>query len=208
MTAALTPLPVLGVPVESQGAVGPDSLYSIVQMPAGVPVGTPGDRQGRGDQRRRCWRRRSWRWTTRRSRRGLRPGARRRPTRSPKRSRGDRPEPPRPVTLRPATPSAFSAAANWAGCWRWPRRGWACSAHIFCPEPDSPAFDVAAARDPRRVRRRRGAGAVRRSRRCRHLRIRERAGAHRAIAGRATARCGPARPLLDAAQDRLAEKDF
>lgn len=40
MTAAMTPLPVLGVPVESRALKGMDSLYSIVQMPAGVPVGT------------------------------------------------------------------------------------------------------------------------------------------------------------------------
>ncbi len=40
MTAALTPLPVLGVPVESRVLRGVDSLLSIVQMPAGVPVGT------------------------------------------------------------------------------------------------------------------------------------------------------------------------
>ena len=40
MTAALTELPVFGVPVESKTLSGIDSLYSIVQMPAGVPVGT------------------------------------------------------------------------------------------------------------------------------------------------------------------------
>ena len=40
MTAALTPLPVFGVPVEGKVLSGQDSLYSIVQMPAGVPVGT------------------------------------------------------------------------------------------------------------------------------------------------------------------------
>jgi 5-(carboxyamino)imidazole ribonucleotide mutase len=40
MTAALTTLPVLGVPVQSKTLSGQDSLYSIVQMPAGVPVGT------------------------------------------------------------------------------------------------------------------------------------------------------------------------
>ena len=40
MTAAMTRLPVLGVPVESKTLKGIDSLYSIVQMPAGVPVGT------------------------------------------------------------------------------------------------------------------------------------------------------------------------
>lgn len=40
MTAAMTHLPVLGVPVESKALKGQDSLLSIVQMPAGVPVGT------------------------------------------------------------------------------------------------------------------------------------------------------------------------
>jgi 5-(carboxyamino)imidazole ribonucleotide mutase len=40
MTAAMTTLPVFGVPVESQALSGVDSLYSIVQMPPGVPVGT------------------------------------------------------------------------------------------------------------------------------------------------------------------------
>lgn len=40
MTAAMTPLPVLGVPVESAALKGMDSLLSIVQMPAGIPVGT------------------------------------------------------------------------------------------------------------------------------------------------------------------------
>jgi 5-(carboxyamino)imidazole ribonucleotide mutase len=40
MTAAITPLPVFGVPVESKALSGQDSLYSIVQMPAGIPVGT------------------------------------------------------------------------------------------------------------------------------------------------------------------------
>ena len=40
MVAAITHLPVLGVPVESRALKGQDSLLSIVQMPAGVPVGT------------------------------------------------------------------------------------------------------------------------------------------------------------------------
>jgi 5-(carboxyamino)imidazole ribonucleotide mutase len=39
MTAAMTPLPVLGVPIESKALKGLDSLLSIVQMPGGVPVG-------------------------------------------------------------------------------------------------------------------------------------------------------------------------
>ncbi len=40
MAASMTSLPVLGVPVESQSLAGLDSLLSIVQMPAGIPVGT------------------------------------------------------------------------------------------------------------------------------------------------------------------------
>lgn len=40
MVAAMTPLPVFGVPVESKALSGQDSLLSIVQMPAGIPVGT------------------------------------------------------------------------------------------------------------------------------------------------------------------------
>jgi 5-(carboxyamino)imidazole ribonucleotide mutase len=40
MTAAMTPLPVFGVPIETAALSGKDSLLSIVQMPAGIPVGT------------------------------------------------------------------------------------------------------------------------------------------------------------------------
>jgi 5-(carboxyamino)imidazole ribonucleotide mutase len=40
MAASMTTLPVLGVPMESKALSGIDSLYSIVQMPAGIPVGT------------------------------------------------------------------------------------------------------------------------------------------------------------------------
>jgi 5-(carboxyamino)imidazole ribonucleotide mutase len=40
MTASMTPLPVFGVPIESKALKGLDSLLSIVQMPAGIPVGT------------------------------------------------------------------------------------------------------------------------------------------------------------------------
>jgi 5-(carboxyamino)imidazole ribonucleotide mutase len=40
MVAAVTPLPVLGVPIESKALSGKDSLLSIVQMPGGIPVGT------------------------------------------------------------------------------------------------------------------------------------------------------------------------
>jgi 5-(carboxyamino)imidazole ribonucleotide mutase len=40
MTATKTTLPVLGVPIQSKSLSGLDSLYSIVQMPGGIPVGT------------------------------------------------------------------------------------------------------------------------------------------------------------------------
>jgi 5-(carboxyamino)imidazole ribonucleotide mutase len=40
MVAAMTPLPVFGVPIETQALSGQDSLLSIVQMPPGIPVGT------------------------------------------------------------------------------------------------------------------------------------------------------------------------
>ncbi len=40
MTASMTPLPVFGVPIETKALSGQDSLLSIVQMPAGIPVGT------------------------------------------------------------------------------------------------------------------------------------------------------------------------
>src|SRR6187397_1922805 len=40
MTASLTPLPVIGVPIKTRALAGKDSLLSIMQMPGGVPVGT------------------------------------------------------------------------------------------------------------------------------------------------------------------------
>lgn len=47
MTAAYSPLPVIGVPIKSKSLDGLDSLLSIVQMPAGVPVATVGINQAR-----------------------------------------------------------------------------------------------------------------------------------------------------------------
>jgi 5-(carboxyamino)imidazole ribonucleotide mutase len=40
MVASLSPLPVIGVPIQTKALQGVDSLYSIVQMPAGIPVAT------------------------------------------------------------------------------------------------------------------------------------------------------------------------
>lgn len=47
MVASLTTLPVIGVPVQTKALSGVDSLYSIIQMPAGVPVATVGIGNGR-----------------------------------------------------------------------------------------------------------------------------------------------------------------
>ena len=59
MTASLTELPVFGVPIESKALSGVDSLYSIVQMPAGHSGRDAGDRQARRDQRRPARRQRA-----------------------------------------------------------------------------------------------------------------------------------------------------
>ena len=107
MAASMTALPVLGVPVESKALKGMDSLLSIVQMPAGIPVGTlaigqPGAinaalaRGGdAGDQRRGA----------RRAARRVAGEADRRGARSPRMI----------VICRPVRPSASSAAASSAG---------------------------------------------------------------------------------------------
>ena len=120
MAAALTPLPVFGVPVESKALSGQDSLLSIVQMPAGIPVGTlaigragavnaallaaavlalvrPGARQAARLLPRRA------------DREGRRRAFRRAMTALPAR-------------CRRARRSASSAAASSGACWRWPPR--------------------------------------------------------------------------------------
>ena len=74
MAAAMTPLPVFGVPVESKALSGRDSLYSIVQMPAGIPVGTLAIGRAGRDQRRAARGRRAGAF-----RRGPRPPPRRLP---------------------------------------------------------------------------------------------------------------------------------
>ncbi len=55
MAAAYTVLPVLGVPIESKSLKGIDSLLSIVQMPAGIPVGTLAIGKAGSDQTPRYW---------------------------------------------------------------------------------------------------------------------------------------------------------
>ena len=83
MTAAFTALPVFGVPVPSKALSAMDSLLSIVQMPAGVPVGDARDRRSRARSTRRCSPQPCWRWPTKRWRRGSRRGGPRARPRSP-----------------------------------------------------------------------------------------------------------------------------
>ena len=62
VVAAQTTLPVIGLPIEAGALRGVDALYSIVQMPPGVPVATVGINAGRNAA---CWRCKCWRWRTR-----------------------------------------------------------------------------------------------------------------------------------------------
>ena len=144
MCAAWTPLPVLGVPVECTALKGMDSLLSIVQMPAGVPVGTLAiGRAGAVNAAllaaailARARMRRAGRTAGRADAAGGRPPAGDARAPSPLRGRGGvRPYPSRErgrvvVTsrCRRTPPSAWSAAASWAGCRRWRLRGWAIAA--------------------------------------------------------------------------------
>ena len=172
MIAALTTLPVLGVPVESAALSGIDSLYSIVQMPGGVPVGTlaigrPGainaallaaailapGRSGAG-------------------RRASRRGGRGRPTPWPRRPttarRRDRHRARRPR-------SASSAAASSAAWRRWRRPGWAIAATSSHPSPTAPP-PTWRPHSPARTTGRGGADCIRGRRRRGDARVRERAG--------------------------------
>src|SRR3546814_19113878 len=129
MTASMTRLPVLGVPVESKALSGMDSLLSIVQMPAGIPVGTLAiGKAGAANaglmaaailataddalaERLEAWRRRQTDGSA------------------------DRPE----RHLQPAPPSGSSAAARPGQRPRWPRRHQATNAlQLTTPHPPPP----------------------------------------------------------------------
>ena len=111
MTASLTPLPVFGVPMNTHALEGKDSLLSIMQMPAGIPVGTlaigkPGAINAALlaaavlalSDARLAKRLDAWRDGADRIRR----------------------QPPEGLRCSsPTRPSAFSAAASSAACWRW-----------------------------------------------------------------------------------------
>jgi 5-(carboxyamino)imidazole ribonucleotide mutase len=80
MIAAKTLVPVLGVPVQSAALSGVDSLYSIVQMPRGIPVGTLAIGKA-GQQTPLCWPRKFWRPTIKHYISVWRTGVKPRPTR-------------------------------------------------------------------------------------------------------------------------------
>ena len=183
MTASMTSLPVLGVPIETQALKGMDSLLSIVQMPAGIPVGTLAI--GKAGAINAALLAAAMLATERRGarRRGSKRGARSRRGRWPKRPNDD------PARLhhrhhrrRPARPDARA----------WPRPSSATDATSSTrtsdrPRPTSPRhftradFDDVAALE-----------ALRRRGRRRHLRVREFAGR----AARRARRQAPARHAL------------
>ena len=166
MTAAMTPLPVLGVPVESKALSGRDSLYSIVQMPGGVPVGTlaigkPGAINAAllaasilalNDEK------------LREAARRLARAADRRPSPNGRKMT----EPQRLAPSLPARASESSAAANWAACWRLPPRGSAFRA-ISTPIAKTILRPKSPPPPPSRLWRRGGAWPLRRRCRCRDL---------------------------------------
>ena len=187
MTASLTPLPVFGVPMNTNALDGKDSLLSIVQMPAGIPVGTlaigkPGAINAAllaaavlalsDDAAREAARR-------------LARGADRNPS----------PKPPEGPEDRCSSPDSTIGILGGGQLGRMlalaaARLGFKC--HVFAPSPDAPAFDVVHRVTTRGLRRHRRARPLRRRCRRRHLRVRERAGRDRDVPRRAQA--GPARP--------------
>ena len=142
MAASLTELPVFGVPVESKALSGIDSLYSIVQMPAGIPVGHAGDRQGRRHQRS----------AARRQRAGAeRSGAGEAPRRLAQAAdRCGRRAPGGHGVTASGTGEAEAGRHHRNSRRRtigpdagaWPRHALGLRCQVFSPDPDSPAFDV------------------------------------------------------------------
>ncbi len=141
MAAALTELPVFGVPVESKALSGVDSLYSIVQMPAGVPVGTLAIGKGRRHQRgvaRGC--------RARAQRRGAGSAAGRLAQAADRRGQGA------PggigvtasgkVKLKPGDTIGILGGGQLGRMLAMAAARLGLRCQVFSPDPDSPAFDV------------------------------------------------------------------
>ena len=179
MLAALTLLPVLGVPVESKVLRGVDSLLSIVQMPRGIPVGHPGHRPRRRGQRRLARRRDAVPDDIPRSATPWPPSARPRPTPSGSRPnepgtrqrRAPSPGVPGGRRRRPARPDVRPGRPAPRLQGRLPRR---------CP-PTTPRRRWRAGRSSA-ARPSAALCAIRRAGRGRHRRVRERLGPRPAMA--------------------------
>ena len=192
MTAALTSLPVFGVPVESKALSGQDSLYSIVQMPPGVPVGTLAIGQAGADQ---CGAAGGERVGAERSGAGqaARSLARTADRRCRRRAEGfERVSAP----VRVLEPGATIGILGGGQLGRMlalaaARLGFKC--HVFAPDPGFAGLRRGATGDRAPTTPTRGARPLRRERRCRHLRIREHAGGGRDIFLPRAFRCCPIR---------------
>ena len=191
MAAALTPLPVFGVPVESKALSGVDSLHSIVQMPAGIPVGTLAIGRAGAINAALARRRRAGsvrrgaggaaRALARGADRALSPSARR----ARKAARHDSARVPPGGVLGILGGGQLGRMLALAAA----RLG--IQSHVYCPDADSPAFQVARRDHRRALRGRGGARRLRRRRRRDHLRVREHPGSRRR---RSCRRAGPSCP--------------
>ena len=141
MTAAMTALPVLGVPIASKALSGQDSLLSIVQMPAGVPVGTLGHRRAGRDQCRPARRADPGARRTRTSPNGSRPCAPGRRRRF-RRRRRTMPEGGQRGPLPPGSTIGILGSGQLGRMLALAAARLGLKTHIYC-EDSGPAFDVA-----------------------------------------------------------------
>ena len=141
MAASLTELPVFGVPVESKALSGVDSLYSIVQMPAGVPGRHACDRQGRRDQRRAAGGQRAGA-----ERSGAGDAARRLAQAADRRGQGASGgigvTASGKVKLKPGDTIGILGGGQLGRMLAMAAARLGLRCQVFSPDPDSPAFDV------------------------------------------------------------------
>ena len=198
MAASMTRLPVLGVPVEIKALAGLDSLLSIVQMPAGVPVGTLAiGKAGAANAgllaaailatadealaaRLEAWRAGADRRRRRSARMIVPPGS----------------------TIGIVGGGQLGRMLALAAA----QLGYRC--HIYAPDADGAGRRGRGALHPRRVRRRGGAGALRPRRRRRHLRVREYRRPRRSPRSPTQVPLHPPVEALEIAQDRLDREEL
>ena len=196
-------LPVFGVPIESRALAGQDSLLSIVQMPAGVPVGTLAiGAAGRG-QRRAAGRRRAGarRPRPRRAARRLARRAHRGGRRIPQRRR-------RGMILAPGATIGILGAGQLGRMLAMAALKLGLRCHIFAPEREAPAYDAASARTIAGFDDEAALARFARGGRRRHLRIRERADRLRRVSRPPEAGAPGRAGAGDDARTGLTEKSF